>query len=139
VKSIGTLILAAALAACGGTEQAAPAPYIWGGIVTITGGTAATVTVTYRATGPDPANVSVPAGGSIQWVNADTVAHWPESFSHCTVPRHQQCAWLNLPAALAPNGQMGDRVTVGPAPATPASCGFHDDAIPPPCGGGGGY
>lgn len=135
MKPIAALILAAALAACGGSESAAAAPYIWGGTVTVTGGTPATVVVTYRSTGPDPANVSVPAGGSIQWVNGDAVAHSPMSFSHCTVPPHQQCAWLNVPAAIPASGNT----TVGPAPATPTSCSFHDDSIPPPCGGGGGY
>jgi len=136
VKPIGTLILAAALGACGGTESPAPNP--WLGTVTITGGTPSTVTVTFSAAGVSPASVSVAAGGSIEWVNADSVPHWPESNSHCTVPQHRQCPWLNIPSALLPNGQTGDRITVGPAPATPTSCGFHDHLNPPSCGGGGG-
>ena len=138
MKPIGALILAAALGACGGTEPAAPNP--WLGTVTVTGGTPATVTVTFTSTGVSPASVSVPAGGSIEWVNADTAMHWPESNPHCAAPptQHSGCPWLNIPAALSPNGQAGDRVTVGPAPAMPTTCGFHNHLHPPTCGGGGG-
>ncbi len=143
MKPIAALILAAALGACGGTEPAAP--YMWGGTVTITTGTpgvdcvgATIVTVTYSATGVSPASVSVPVGGCVDFVNNDAVAHWPESNSHCTVPQHQQCTWLNMPLAGPPAGiQPGGHYTVGPAPATPTTCGFHDHLHPPTCGGGG--
>lgn len=140
MKSFGTLILAAALGACGGTDTATATPNPWLGTITVTGTGTTTVPVTMTATGLSPASAfSVPAGGFIEWVNGDSVAHWPESSSHCTVPQHQQCPWLNIPAALSPNGQAGDRVTVGPAPATPTTCGFHNHLHPPTCGGGGGY
>ena len=131
LKPIATTILAAALAACGGSEDPAPNP--WLGTVTVTGGTPATVDVTFSATGVSPSGVSVPAGGSIRFVNADAVAHWPESNPH---PTHTQCPWLNMPAEILAGGSF----TVGPATATPTTCGFHDHLNPPaPGGGGGGY
>lgn len=129
MKLTGPLILVAALAACGGNDSA---PYMWGGAVSVTGGTPSTVTVTYSAMGVTPATVSVPAGGSIAFVNSDTVAHWPESSPH---PTHTQCPWLNMPAAIVAGGST----TVGPATATPTSCAFHDHLNPPAMGGGGGY
>lgn len=140
MKPIGILVLAAALGACGGSDNSAP--YMWGGTVTVTAGTASTtctstVTVTYSATGVTPSSVSVPVGGCVDFVNHDTVAHWPESNPH---PTHTQCPWLNMALAGPPAGiQPGASFTVGPAPAPPMVCGFHDHLNPPPVGGMGGY
>jgi hypothetical protein len=131
VKPIGALFLVAlaavALAACGGTTSTTP--YMWGGTVTITAGTASTtcvttVTVVYSAAGVSPANVSVPVGGCVDFQNHDTVAHWPESNPH---PTHTDCPWLNMAAPIPAGGST----TVGPAPAPPMVCGFHDHLNPP--------
>lgn len=135
MRPIGTVVLAAALAACGGSEPT-PVPNPWLGTVTVTAGTPSatcvqTATVTWSATGVSPAQVSVPVGGCVQFVNADAVAHWPESNPH---PTHTQCPWLNMVAAIPAGGSA----TVGPAPDPPMAFGFHDHLNPPYTGGGGG-
>ena len=135
MRTIGALILVAALGACGGTDTAAP--YLLGGAVAVTGDPPADVTVTYSATGVSPASVSVGAGGRIRFVNSDTVAHWPESNSHCTIPQHQQCPWINMALTGPPAGiQPGGEAFTSVATAAPATCGFHDHLHPPSCGGG---
>ncbi len=138
MKSIGTLILAAALGACGGSDNMTTAPYIWGGTVTVTAGSgtctpATAVPVTYSATGVSPANVSVPVGGCVEFRNTDTVAHDPESNPH---PTHTQCPWLNsyVPPALPVPIQAGLSRTTDPATSAMV-CGFHDHLNPPPVGG----
>ncbi len=130
MKPISALFLAA-LGACGGST-APTAPYMWGGTVTITAGTASTscvstATVVYSASGVSPSNVSIPVGGCVDFENHDTVAHWPESNPH---PTHTDCPWLNMPSPIAAGGST----TVGPAPAPPMTCGFHDHLNPPPAG-----
>lgn len=142
MKLPGTLILAAALGACGGTDTST-APYMWGGAVTVTSGTpGACATVTFSATGVTPNAVSVPVGGCVDFVNADTgSAHWPESNSHCTVPQHQQCPWLNMLAAIPAWSGTGPmpHTQVGTAPSPPMVCGFHDHLHPPSCTSGSMY
>ncbi len=133
MKTLGASMVAAFAAACGGSSSMS-APYVWGGAVTVTAGTASTtcvqtVTVTYSAAGDTPSSVSVPVGGCVDFVNADSAPHWPESNPH---PTHTQCPWLNMPAAIPAGGST----TVGPAPAPPMTCGFHDHLNPPPSGSG---
>ncbi|HEY6105904.1 MAG TPA: hypothetical protein VIV59_07975 [Anaeromyxobacteraceae bacterium] len=141
MKPLAILVLSAALTACGGTDKSAP--YMWGGTVTVTAGAVSTtcvstVTVTYSAAGVNPPSVSVPVGSCVDFVNADLVAHWPESSPH---PTHTQCPWLNMTVAIPAWTGTGPmpHTTVGPAPGPPMACGFHDHLHPPAVGGGGGY
>ena len=137
MKPIGALILSAALGACGGSDTPAAPMNPWLGTVTVGGSTMA-VTVTYTSTGVSPSNITVAAGGTITFVNNDTVSHWPSSGLFCTTVGNQflQCPWLNTAATIP---AAGSAPSSGTATATPATCSLLDRAHPPPCGGGGGY
>jgi plastocyanin len=68
-------VLAAALltlAACGGGSSSS-APSVGGGVSG--GGAGKTVTVTEQNLKFKPANLTIPAGTTVEWVNKDTVDH----------------------------------------------------------------
>jgi plastocyanin len=75
-------------------------------------------TITITATGVNPQNVTINAGGRITFVNNDTVQHQPSSDPH---PVHTDCPGLNLPV-LNPNGGSATSLAL----TTRRTCGFHD-------------
>ena len=137
MKTPGTFLLAVALAACGGSDTPAAAMNPWLGTVAI-GGTTMNVTVTYSSTGVTPSSITLAEGGTITFVNNDTVSHWPSSGLYCTAvaSRFLQCPWLNTTASVAAGTSAPSS---GPATATPTTCSLLDRNHPPPCGGGAGY
>jgi len=74
-------------------------------------------TITITATGVNPQNVTITAGGRITFVNSDSVQHQPSSDPH---PLHTDCPALNLnvlnPTQSATSAPLNTRRT----------CGFHD-------------
>ncbi|HEU4385743.1 MAG TPA: hypothetical protein VFR85_19815 [Anaeromyxobacteraceae bacterium] len=136
MKSAGTSLLAAALAACGGSEASPPPMNPWLATVTV-GGSTQSVTVTYTSAGVSPTSIMVASGGTINFVNNDSVSHWPSSGLFCAMVGQQfmQCPWLNTSATVAAGNSAQSS---GTAAATPATCSLLDRDHPPPCGGGGG-
>jgi plastocyanin len=80
------------------------------------GASAATITIT--AAGVNPASVTINAGGSVTFVNNDTVAHQPSSDPH---PAHTDCPGLNL-NVLNANGGSGQTQALN----TRRTCTYHD-------------
>ncbi len=130
---LSALALAAFIAAaCNGSTPltptaavppaATPAPPATGNPGGNTGGGAPpTVTITITAAGVDPKNVTVARGGTVVFMNADSVAHFPASNPH---PVHTDCPDINV-GSLAP-GQSGPTQALN----TVRTCGFHDHNNP---------
>jgi plastocyanin len=105
------LTCALTLAACGG-DNGGSGP----GGPSNPGTVAATVTIT--ATGVSPADVTVPAGSRVTWVNNDTRPHEPASNPH---PTHGSCPPIDQVGQIQPgqNRTSGNFNTAG-------TCNYHD-------------
>ena len=102
------------LAACGGSYSNPTSP----------GGTSGTVaaTITIRANGTiEPAEVSIPVGQRVRFVNEHGGQHQPTSNPHLS---HTDCPSLNLP--ILNGGQSANTGAFDVAKV----CGFHDHINP---------
>jgi len=81
----------------------------------------ANVTITITAAGVTPKSVTVPHGGTITYVNNDTVAHFPASNPH---PVHTDCPDI-IAGSIAP-GQTKTTSALNVA----RTCGYHDHNNP---------
>lgn len=107
--------------ACGGVSPAGPSGGASGGTSTggaVSGGT----TITISSSGVTPKTLTVPAGGTVTFVNSDNTPHDMSSDPH---PQHTDCPELNNVGFIQP-GQS--RTTS--ALRTARSCGFHDHNQP---------
>jgi hypothetical protein len=114
--SHGVQLAAAALvlAACGGGYNNPSAP----------GGSSGTVaaTITIRADGTiTPAEVNIPLGSRVRFVNEHGGQHQPTSNPHLS---HTDCPAMNLP--ILNGGQSANTGTFD----VPKACGFHDHMNP---------
>lgn len=107
----GALVVAAMVAACGGSSPTEPS--------SSSGTSAATIVIT--PAGVNPANVTIPSGSKVTFVNNDTVTHEMSSDPH---PIHTECPALNIGAL--PPGQSRDSSTL----TARRACGFHDHLNP---------
>jgi len=115
--SVCALSLALGAAACGGStveQPGAPSP----GPAT---SNSSSITVTITAAGLNPKTITAPKGGTLVFVNNDSVTHVPASNPH---PVHTDCPELNV-GPLTP-GQSKPSQTLN----TARTCGFHDHNDP---------
>ena len=119
MKAIGVaaaLAGAAVIGACGGGGGGAPTSPSTGG-----GGTSA-ATITIGSDGRvSPANVAVPAGSRVTFVNNHNRAHDMSSDPH---PEHNQCPEINVGNLQPGQSRPTQNLT------TPRTCGFHDHNEP---------
>jgi plastocyanin len=103
--------------ACGGSDSPTqPSPPAGGGTPP-----AATATITITSSGVSPSAVSVGVGGTVTFVNNDTVSHEMSSNPH---PEHTDCPALTVGALAAGASRASRALTAA------RSCGFHDHANP---------
>jgi hypothetical protein len=87
----------------------------------VDGGADAGFTIVYSAAGVTPNTLTIPAGTTLTYVNADVVDHQPASNPH---PSHTDCPELN---AGVVNPGTSAMITTGNGP---KGCGFHDHLNP---------
>ncbi|HZR23574.1 MAG TPA: cupredoxin domain-containing protein [Vicinamibacterales bacterium] len=106
------VVLAAVLSACGGGSTTSPSTS--GGSTTAV----STTTITISNNAVSPANITVPRGSQVTFVNNDSRNHEMTSDPH---PEHTDCPELNQVGFLAPgqSRQSGNLVTA-------RTCGYHD-------------
>lgn len=111
--AILVMLLCAALAACGGSSSVSPSPPPSSNPYTITINASGIVT---------PAEIVVPPGTRVLFVNADSRRHNMTSDPH---PDHTDCPEINQVGALNPgtSRETGNLNAV-------RTCGFHDHDEP---------
>jgi plastocyanin len=103
--------------ACGGSDSPTqPSPPTGGGTPP-----AATATITITSSGVSPSAVTVGVGGTVTFVNNDSVAHNMSSNPH---PQHTDCPALTVGSVPAGASRTSQPLT------TARSCGFHDHDNP---------
>lgn len=116
LASVRRLSLAAAIAvaaACGSDSPVDPGP---------PGPAPNPNRIVISAAGISPAELTVPPGSRVLFVNNDTRRHDITSDPH---PEHDDCTALNQIGALQP-GQSRETGNL----VLPGTCGFHDDDTP---------
>jgi len=106
---LGSLLL---IASCGSGSPSSPSD--------------AAATITLTSSGVNTAQVTVPAGSRVRFVNNDARPHNMTSDPH---PEHNDCPEINTVGLLAP-GQSRETGNLN----TVRTCGFHDHDDPPPGG-----
>ncbi len=133
--SVGCALL---LAACGASNDSGPDNTIFAGMVTVqstgTAGSSCATThpVTYRASGVSPQSLAISLGDCLDFINADTAAHQPESSGTLLCPELD--SEVGAPKLIAAGGH---RTT--PPFNTARACLWQDALHPVPPGGGGGH
>ena len=79
-------------------------------------------TIVLTAAGPEPATVTINAGGRVTFVNQDVRAREIVSDPYL---RHEECPATNVVGVLAPGQQRESRIYEAAQ-----SCGFHDHGEP---------
>jgi plastocyanin len=109
-----------AAAACGGSsaEPTSPTQQPSGGN---SGGAQSSATITITSAGISPKAVTVARGGTILFVNNDSVVHVPSSNPH---PVHTDCPDVNVGSLSTGQSRATQALTIA------RTCGFHDHNNP---------